>query len=495
MGESKTTQHAGILERLDIDLPVRLLGFGLIYAWGVCSWNIPLSASADAAVSGANSAWLISAVLTPLVCIAIAFIGRSRELSDFRSLYVVGPALCLVGTVALIACDYTGGLLNGLLALIAGIGTGCGPAILIVLWGCLFARIETSITETVIPASFVATLVCALIIPTMPVPLANAVVAALPIASGALLVLSRNGVESQSIPTEDVACLKPFDIAPHTVVRMMAVIFAIYALGCAAPAESPVTLSASVEAYATVVGMLFAVALSAGIVLFARRVNIASLYQWTAVPFVLGIVAMPIESEPVAFFARALMNAVCTGIEIVTVLYFVRLSQRSRQSTTIFVGLGGAASYGGVLVGYSMVSYLQNGTGAAFDDAFVCLVMLGVFSLISLLVPRHDEALEPEQTALPAADEDVAAHDAQAVADSYVDEMDSVVAHRSAVAASYGLSKRETEIFLMLAQGRSRPYIRDSLYLSKNTVATHVRHIYEKMGIHSQQELIDLVEK
>ena len=56
-------------------------------------------------------------------------------------------------------------------------------------------------------------------------------------------------------------------------------------------------------------------------------------------------------------------------------------------------------------------------------------------------------------------------------------------------------SNRETEIFLMLAQGRSRPYIRDTLILSKNTVATHIRHIYEKMGIHSQQELIDLAQE
>ena len=63
-----------------------------------------------------------------------------------------------------------------------------------------------------------------------------------------------------------------------------------------------------------------------------------------------------------------------------------------------------------------------------------------------------------------------------------------------ALAREFGLSNRETEIFLLLARGRSRPYIRDALVLSKNTVATHIRHIYEKAGIHSQQELLDLVE-
>ena len=36
--------------------------------------------------------------------------------------------------------------------------------------------------------------------------------------------------------------------------------------------------------------------------------------------------------------------------------------------------------------------------------------------------------------------------------------------------------------------------IRDMLVLSRNTVKTHVQNIYAKLGVHSQQELIDLVE-
>ena len=45
-----------------------------------------------------------------------------------------------------------------------------------------------------------------------------------------------------------------------------------------------------------------------------------------------------------------------------------------------------------------------------------------------------------------------------------------------------------------LARGRSQTYIREALFLSKNTVATHVRRIYTKLDVHSKQELIDLVE-
>lgn len=494
MGESDKARRAGVLERLDVNLPARLLGFGLIYAWGICLWDIPLSASANATALQTDPAWLLSAVLTPFSCIVIALAGRSRELAEFRSLYAVGPTLCAVGTVALIGCGYTEEWTRVACTLIAGIGTGCGPAFMVVLWGCLFARVETSIVETVIPASFVATLLCALVFPTMPAPLAAIAATALPLASGLLLVLSRNGLRRQVIPAEDMTSFRPMAVTPFTVARMMAAVFVLYTLGCAAPAESPVELATSAEAYATVAGMLFAVTLSVGIVLFAHRISVASLYRWITVPFVVGIVATPVDNELAAFIARVLMNAVFTGIEIITMLYFIRLSQRTRLSATFYVGLGAAASYGGVLVGYSMTSILQAGTHSPAGETFDCLIMLGAFSLTSLLVPRRDATLESKEGTLPAND-DAAAHDAQAVTTSYVDELDAVIEHRRAIGRAHGLSNRETEIFLMLAQGRSRPYIRDSLYLSKNTVATHIRHIYEKLDIHSQQELIDLVEE
>ena len=62
------------------------------------------------------------------------------------------------------------------------------------------------------------------------------------------------------------------------------------------------------------------------------------------------------------------------------------------------------------------------------------------------------------------------------------------------VAADYALSDREHEVMVLLAKGRNLPYIQDELLLSKSTVSTHRQHIYQKLGIHSQQELIDLVQ-
>lgn len=63
-----------------------------------------------------------------------------------------------------------------------------------------------------------------------------------------------------------------------------------------------------------------------------------------------------------------------------------------------------------------------------------------------------------------------------------------------AVAAAYGLTTRELDVLRLLARGRTSPVIQERLVVSHNTVKSHVRHIYAKMGVHSQQQLIDVVE-
>ena len=59
--------------------------------------------------------------------------------------------------------------------------------------------------------------------------------------------------------------------------------------------------------------------------------------------------------------------------------------------------------------------------------------------------------------------------------------------------SSYGLSARELEVLEMFAQGRSANWIADELTVSKNTVRSHLRTIYVKLGIHIRQELLDLL--
>ena len=62
------------------------------------------------------------------------------------------------------------------------------------------------------------------------------------------------------------------------------------------------------------------------------------------------------------------------------------------------------------------------------------------------------------------------------------------------VAAAFGLTEREYEIFMLLARGRDAGYIEKTLFISRNTVNTHRKNLYRKLGIHTQQELLSLIE-
>lgn len=61
------------------------------------------------------------------------------------------------------------------------------------------------------------------------------------------------------------------------------------------------------------------------------------------------------------------------------------------------------------------------------------------------------------------------------------------------VSVEFGLSPRETDVLTLLAQGRTRLYIQEELFLAENTVKTHIGHIYRKLGVGNRQELLDLV--
>lgn len=67
-------------------------------------------------------------------------------------------------------------------------------------------------------------------------------------------------------------------------------------------------------------------------------------------------------------------------------------------------------------------------------------------------------------------------------------------AHLDDFASAHRLSPREREILGLISKGRDVPYIEQELVLSKSTVKTHIRHIYEKCEVSSRQALIDLLQ-
>lgn len=61
------------------------------------------------------------------------------------------------------------------------------------------------------------------------------------------------------------------------------------------------------------------------------------------------------------------------------------------------------------------------------------------------------------------------------------------------LARAHGLTAREADILYNLSLGHSARHVADSLCISERTVQTHVQNVYRKLGVHTRQEVIDLV--
>ncbi|MDO4442762.1 MAG: helix-turn-helix transcriptional regulator [Slackia sp.] len=58
----------------------------------------------------------------------------------------------------------------------------------------------------------------------------------------------------------------------------------------------------------------------------------------------------------------------------------------------------------------------------------------------------------------------------------------------------FALSAREVEIMELVARGRTAASIAESLFISENTVRTHLKRIYAKLDVHRKREMLAIIE-
>lgn len=75
------------------------------------------------------------------------------------------------------------------------------------------------------------------------------------------------------------------------------------------------------------------------------------------------------------------------------------------------------------------------------------------------------------------------------------DEAMAAVASPRTATSEAGLSRREIEIFGLLAKGNTTATVSSQLHISRTTVNNHVQHILRKLNAHTRLEAIHRAER
>lgn len=438
--------------------------------------------------------YLGSTLLVSLVAVSVAVDLTSRLLQV--RLATLGCALLVAG-MALGAASGIEGVGASELSLLADIAQGGGVGAFFIAWGCLYVRAETEAVECAFLGWF--PLLIVLLAAVAGINLVEGGSAVLQ--AGLLLVLpfaslvcfrksmrlvdasesdqALSDLGTQEVSGEDVSRGESRKNIVFPLVNL-AFVFASTSLAWNA------ILSCAPCRFLELVS-LFAVGIAALLVIVwvalrtTRHFSLLTLYRWALPLFAAGAVLYqlsPAECFALVFLCLSIVN---TGFEVMGKLFCIYLAKRNPRYAGAVIAVGfAAASLGGILGSCAWAGVLgQFGPDAAGDTLLVALVAF-VFAASCALGVNYDTrgALQrrgPESEC-----------DAQKEGAAE----DRVAAKCALVAGQYGLSSREFEVLALLAQGRSRAHIRETLYISKGTVDSHIHHIYSKMGISSKDELM-----
>lgn len=245
--------------------------------------------------------------------------------------------------------------------------------------------------------------------------------------------------------------------------------------------------SAAMFVFALAAVMLWAVLWLA--LRYTRRFGLSTLYRW-ALPLTLGgIACASLGYGPFMSAAFVMVLVVDLGFEIVAKLFFVYTAKRWRGHEVLPFALGMAVINVAGLAGSLLWANLKG-----FMDVYGFPVLM-LFALIPFVVAVA--------LAFGNSRDSVVRNNAGEGETEGVDGLGSSCASGAEsrdrlgakLEAAYRLTPREAEVVVLLAQGRSRSYVRETLFISKGTVDTHAYHAYAKMGIRTKDELMRLVDE
>lgn len=489
------------------------LGFGIHQAWIYCAMyggpaifrasNLSLSIGTLAVSLHPATFVFYLSIIFFAATLLFTSITDQKFLTIFvsKKTLVASAALMSIGTLAMFTLDSVGWVA----VIFSGITTGIGSGLLIAYWGTAFARHNTiTIIINTAVAIAIAVGIYSVVIHYAPYGISGALITLFPLID---LIFLWQLTPIPYSKRHTVPIFNPLPIKKRRFAARFGVPVFIFgfSLGALRAVSMQIALpSPDVPSQL----MAWTAASLATIIMLITIFATGKEREWdfffrALIPFIaLAIMMLPFIQRGDTLIVNLLLFTGFICFEALMWIFFAELSQRFRISPIFVFGLGRGFLALGALAGslfifgvpgYSLMNPLD---GKGLDLIFL-VAMLVAYAFL----PRQreiGELIKPSD----AFNENLLVRINEE--DPEIEEMEEDEEQRGnktrfrhqceIISNRYLLSRRETEVLFHLAKGYNAAYIQEKLFISKSTAKTHIGNIYKKLDIHTQQELLRMID-
>lgn len=457
--------------------PLRFLGMGLLIAWLCCTHVVTIfpGEGFDLAAREAFDYGMRVGDIGTFILLALLS-TRIGRLSRLTGICVTCAVVTALGTAAVgLVLIPNGAAISTIF--IVSIVTAIGGAMLFCLWAEAYSQMGMTQTVMYGAGSCIIAAVVAFLIGTMQAPYAIIATALLPLLSLACVLLS-----FRLLPAERPRPAGTRYPLPWKLLGMMALVGLLSGFG-GSLLPSPNGLGAVHRIAAT--GL-------AGVVIIVmtltrkERIDVRFLAKVGLPLSIVALALVPIAGPEWGFVVSILIKLAYVWLTFFVLLMFANIVFRFEVPSLKLFAIARASSEAAMFVGVATQRALRQ-EGLLVDPAFLIGFSLGgiVLVLLCVLMWKSERSVNGDWGA-----SGISLNNQLHVPgprERFLSRCDDV-------AARYGLTAREAEIMALIAQRKSRSEIEHELFLSQNTVKTHVRHLYAKLNAHSKADVITLLE-
>lgn len=479
------------------------LGFSIYLAWPFVFFYSVVALPAKSSFIDLTISTFLSALAFSLTLIVLAiYQTRVKRIAvGGRPLYLAGILVAvgiLLGTLASYAPQATWPALM----YSAGILTGIGSSFVMAQYAVLYSQIDDRKISVLFSACYLIAALTYFIFIAIPEPLAQVLLIALPL-------VPLHSLNSHLDQTQTVESTSPQETDRQATKSLMAPLLkslaSVFVFGLVFGYQRGfMTSGIGEDAWAN--GIVFFVAMGLFAVAFGlfcwlkkEPVTVTGLYKLAAIVMAVGLLCFTYAPDNGESIGSVCIAAANIAFDISVLIGLSSYARRSRERSLTIFSFGFASSHMGMAVGVllglaaNMLGGASNQTAQAITAVVELLILVAAMFTFSAADPTSAKPKEAADMSDSTPATTPTSPDKSPDTPGPSPRPRAEACER--LANDYGLSKREREVLALMLEGRNMPYIENELCISESTVKTHKRHIYDKLGVHSLQEVLDMADE